>query len=470
MHAEKIHLQNKIAESKEQQIIDELLKNLQQYIPDSGKDDEIAELYDKLILISANYHNTLTKQNARLINDADLKIEKAKLNRSLIQFVNQLPDSFFKWLGKRKAETQKTIQKEAGRKERRQKLSSIFQLDINSLTSTKLKNRYEQILKEYNQSMQKVPTRLKDKLQNEISEIEQLYLTVYPEIKREEDAYISEAYLALELRRGCTFDEVVNKYNHLKTNYDELLISPNKKIRKHSAAEIEILNTAFNQIVSIDFPGRTKSPQQQTAPPGMVLVKGGVFSFSYKNQIKSVKSFFMDIYPVTVSSYREFCAATGHKMPRKPEWGWQENHPVVNVSWKDADEYAKWKGKRLPSEPEWEYAALGANNDVSYKYSGSDKASEVAWYRKNSQNHTQAVGLKKPNELGIYDLSGNVWEWCDDWYVDEYIPEDIQPKFKVLRGGAWSTPIDCIKINYRDNEDPETRSIINGFRCVKDVD
>ena len=107
------------------------------------------------------------------------------------------------------------------------------------------------------------------------------------------------------------------------------------------------------------------------------------------------------------------------------------NHPVTEVSWYGAAAFCKWVGGRLPTEVEWEFAARGGNKSHDYKYAGSDSAIFVAWGRRNSQLSTHPVGQKQANELGIYDMSGNVHEWCQDWrYV--YTQRSKKPKSSDL--------------------------------------
>jgi formylglycine-generating enzyme required for sulfatase activity len=127
-----------------------------------------------------------------------------------------------------------------------------------------------------------------------------------------------------------------------------------------------------------------------------------------------------------------------------------KDYPVTHVNWNDCQKFIKklntltGKKYRLPTEAEWEYAARGGNQSKGYRYSGSNDINEVAWYQENSNRETHPVKEKKPNELGLYDMSGNVFEWCADWYGDYRLKVQKAPvgpangKFKVMRGGSWN--------------------------------
>lgn len=224
-------------------------------------------------------------------------------------------------------------------------------------------------------------------------------------------------------------------------------------------------------------------------PGGMVYVEGGTFQMGdTRNEGSSdekpvhnvtVSSFYIGKYEVTQKEWVEI-------MGSNPSYFKGDDLPVEMVSWNNIQEYirklnAKTGQKyRLPTEAEWEYAAKGGastGSATASKYSGSDNIDEVAWYWDNSGKQTHSVGLKKPNELGIYDMSGNVWEWCSDWYGEKYYSESASkdPKgpgsgdFRVLRGGSWGNlDFGCRSAN-RSWGSPGFRSNIDGFRLVQDL-
>ncbi len=152
--------------------------------------------------------------------------------------------------------------------------------------------------------------------------------------------------------------------------------------------------------------------------------------------------------------------------------------PVERVSWYSTREYlekiSSLTGKRfrLPTEAEWEFAARGGNLSRHYKFSGSDDPGEVGWKDGNAKVRTHPVGGKKPNELGLYDMTGNVWEWCGDWYSPDYYAAGCEhdPKgppegtAKVMRGGSWFHDSAGLRVTDRDKGNPLFRFGYAGFR------
>ena len=163
-------------------------------------------------------------------------------------------------------------------------------------------------------------------------------------------------------------------------------------------------------------------------------------------------------------------------MGSNPSYFKGPKRPVENVSWKDCDDFIKELNRltgqnfRLPTEAEWEYAARGGKNKDSYKYSGRRDIADVAWYREISSSKTHDVGQKSPNSLGLYDMSGNVWEWCYDLYGDYPSGHQSNPKGpdsgsrRVIRGGSWNDSARQCRVSYRYGSTPSYRSSSVGFR------
>lgn len=240
-------------------------------------------------------------------------------------------------------------------------------------------------------------------------------------------------------------------------------------------------------------PGKNYDPEM----PQMRYVQGGTFNMGGKcppiagrerdecpTHVITVPDFNISETETTVRQYRAFCHATGKRMPQEPEWGWQDDYPVVGVNHFDAQVYIGWlnevvgPGHRLPTEAEWEYAARGGIESEDREYAGSDDLDEVGWHKDNSGRMVAPVRSKKPNELGLYDMSGNVMEWCDDWYDAHYyeVSETDNPQGpssprtgKVVRGGSWrEVPYRCRAV-YRYHYPPDMTLPYVGFRVVREI-
>lgn len=210
----------------------------------------------------------------------------------------------------------------------------------------------------------------------------------------------------------------------------------------------------------------------------MIPVQGGKLIRSNKNAIVHISDFYISKYQVTQKLWYKI-------MGNNPShFIISENHPVEQVSWNDIQDFlkklnARYPGKkfRLPTEAEWEYAArCGAEGTKDeFKYAGSNNLDEVGWYTDNTNDTgTRSVGLKQPNQLGIYDLCGNVWEWCSDWYGDyENTGKTVlNPKGpatgsrRVVRGGGWFSSAGGCRVAYRSGLTPGYRSFSVGFRLA----
>ncbi|MBN1999156.1 formylglycine-generating enzyme family protein [candidate division KSB1 bacterium] len=152
------------------------------------------------------------------------------------------------------------------------------------------------------------------------------------------------------------------------------------------------------------------------------------------------------------------------------------DHPVIKITWYGARAYANWAGKRLPTEAEWEYAARGGSKSKGYKYSGSNNPNDVGWYENNSGGDTHPVGEKQPNELGLYDMTGNVFEWCIDRYHSDYYSQSPYKnpsgpsggKLCVYRGGSWfDSDVSNLRCSARRYFNPYGSFRYVGFRCVR---
>jgi formylglycine-generating enzyme required for sulfatase activity len=230
--------------------------------------------------------------------------------------------------------------------------------------------------------------------------------------------------------------------------------------------------------------------------PEMVLVEAGSFEMGSMvgnlserplHTVQITRSFYIAKYELTFEEYDRFADDAHKTRPDDRGWG-RGSQPVVHIDWYDAVDYCNWlsekaglmpcysgKGKltecdfsadgyRLPTEAEWEYAARGGHKSQDFLYAGSDNPDEVAWYAENSNDRLHPVGQKLPNTLGLYDMCGNIFEWCWDWYNEDYYaispasdplgpppPQTNTPwKFiRVRRSGSWREDAENIRVSSR---------------------
>ena len=210
----------------------------------------------------------------------------------------------------------------------------------------------------------------------------------------------------------------------------------------------------------------------------MVRLSGGTFSrvddvTEIVGEVE-VSEFTMGRYAVTFEQYDRFAKATGRKLPGACGWG-RRSRPIMKVSWFDATTYAEWLNDitgedfRLPTEAEWEYACrAGTKTDYSF----GEKITEEQANFDRSNNRTMPVGSYQPNPFGLYEMHGNVWEWCADWY-DRYptgkVKDPMGPdngKYRVLRGGSWFVNAGLTRSTSRTCDEPGERDHSRGFRLA----
>jgi formylglycine-generating enzyme required for sulfatase activity len=248
--------------------------------------------------------------------------------------------------------------------------------------------------------------------------------------------------------------------------------------------------------------GQESKKITSSAEPEMVFVEGGTFLMGCSGEQGNdcdddekpihrvtVSDFYIGKYEVTQAQW-QLIMETGIKEQQEKAiidgvsygtliQGEGENYPIYYVSWEDTQVFIKrlnaatGKNYRLPTEAEWEYAARGGNKSKGYKYAGSNFIDTVAWWERNSGYVAHPVGTRMANELGIYDMSGNVYEWCYDWWSIEYpASEQVDPagpssgSFRVSRGGYWYNAANYCRVSNRNNPSPNFRLQTTGFRVA----
>ena len=216
----------------------------------------------------------------------------------------------------------------------------------------------------------------------------------------------------------------------------------------------------------------------------MVKVEAGTFMMGATSEMKDPYSDEKPVHQVTLTNdyymgkYEVTQALWPAVMGSNPSNFKGDNLPVETVNWNDCQEFISKLNSltgrkfRLPTEAEWEYAARGGKKSRGYQYSGSRKISDVAWYEGNSRSKTHPVGRKQANELGIYDMSGNVWEWCSDWYGSYSSSSQTNPMGsdsgakRVRRGGSWCYIARICRSSYRYGDAPDCRGLYLGLRLA----
>ena len=197
----------------------------------------------------------------------------------------------------------------------------------------------------------------------------------------------------------------------------------------------------------------------------MLYVPAGLYFMWHEKKSVEIKDFYIDKHPITNSQYKKFLNETKHVEPafwNDPRFN-HSTQPVVGVSWHDANVYAKWAEKRLPEEKEWEKACRGSDGR-EYPWGNTKPDANLAVFDLDSSKGSPSPVGEHPSGIspyGCHDMSGNVWEWCQEWYS--------VGKYRVVRGGSWINHMYALTCSYRSCSVPTGKVNNVGFRCVKDA-
>ncbi len=303
--------------------------------------------------------------------------------------------------------------------------------------------------------------------------------------------------MVIELKNGTTITLGADEVGNLTFNSETLSISGNTiedilAILASNKTEIDELRALVNQLQDIII-----KPEGTFTVNGisfkMVKVSGGTFQMgATPEQGSEIDEDELPVHSVTLSDYwigeTEVTQLLWHAvMGSNPSLCAGDSQlPVENVSWDDCQEFITRLNQltgqsfRLPTEAEWEFAARGGNSSQGYKYAGSNTIGDVAWYYDNScalgssspDYGTHPVATKSPNELGLYDMSGNVWEWCQDWYGSYSSSAQTDPvgpssgSNRVERGGSWNNNARVCRVAFRRSSTPSIRLNYLGLRLA----
>jgi len=322
---------------------------------------------------------------------------------------------------------------------------------------------------------------------------------VFPAPSNVQVTSFTDTSATISWQNNCTFASAIEIY--LGTDSTNIVL-----VKTESAATtVSTITQVFDSTAIYFFYVRAKStynrsgysvlvlagPLKVPSYMDMVFVKGGTFQMGGTNLEElpihnvTLSSFFLGKYEITQRQWKNVVqwkqgSATTPLNP-DPSSFHGEYLPVDNVNWNDIqiwigylNEKEGTKKYRLPTEAEWEFSARGGTSSLGYSYSGSNVVDNVAWSATNSGNTRHIVGTRNANELGIYDMSGNAWEWCSDWYATYTSPDQTNPAgpsagtYRVLRGGSSNDDSSVCRVAFRNYYAPSLSTSNFGFRLAKD--
>lgn len=292
---------------------------------------------------------------------------------------------------------------------------------------------------------------------------------------------------------SVTIGDVTALINYLLSGDERSVNTYNADTNRDGKSSIGDVTTLINYLLSGSWSWDEVLQKENFTVNGvsfaMIPVEGGTFTMgATREQESQALDCEKPVHEVTLSNYyiaqtevtQELWTAVMGNNPSKITGA--SNLPVERVSWFDCQEFIlklnRLTGKsfRLPTEAEWEYAARGGNKSKGYIYSGGNNVRNVAWFAENDDNTTHPVMTKAPNELGIYDMSGNVWEWCVDWYGDYNQDTQINPigpfdgSYRISRGGSWMNDNSYCRVSYRRILTQDNIDGVRGMRLALDED
>lgn len=284
-----------------------------------------------------------------------------------------------------------------------------------------------------------------------------------------------ETALGAEKRVACYVEVSGKLLKKVQKQIEDEKAAAEAKARAEAEAMAKAMAKAKAEVAAMHAGTRPGETTTITLPGGvtleMVWCSPGTFTMGSDkgdrdatlHQVTLTKGFWMGKTEVTQAQWKSV-------MGNNPSNNKGDDRPVVNVSWDDCQEFCKNTGLQLPTEAQWEYACRAGSTG---EYAGTGNLDDMGWYCGNSGSETHPVGTKQPNAWGLYDLHGNVWEWCADWYGDYPSGAVTDPQgsssgsSRVLRGGSWDNSAGGCTSSFRSSRSPSYANCFYGFRLVR---